>query len=258
MKQWAISSQATRRRAEGSTISENSLGNSTGNYLGDTIVPIMKAKTMNHHECGTTQVCKICEEEKLLSAFHKRKENGKYRNECTKCMGLRNRANRDSKRGYCRVTYDVTPYAGAYICTTCLTSSPAADYYVRKDGRRHSECKRCLMSRNTRNIAKNPDAHAAYHATYRKDNLAKKIQANIKRRTLEKQARPAWFCYDKVKAIYDESRRITEETGIQHHVDHIVPIKGKIVCGLNWHGNLQIITAVENQRKHNKLVDDMT
>lgn len=56
---------------------------------------------------------------------------------------------------------------------------------------------------------------------------------------------------DAIKAIYLECARITNETGIPHQVDHIVPLKGKIVSGLHVPWNLQIIPARENRKKSN-------
>ena len=51
-------------------------------------------------------------------------------------------------------------------------------------------------------------------------------------------------------AFYTESRRLTIETGIQHHVDHIVPLsKG----GLHCQNNLQVLTAKENLEKGDSL-----
>ena len=49
--------------------------------------------------------------------------------------------------------------------------------------------------------------------------------------------------------IYDEARRITRETGVQMHVDHIVPLK---LGGAHHPSNLQVITARENLRKGSK------
>ena len=56
--------------------------------------------------------------------------------------------------------------------------------------------------------------------------------------------------HKRILLIYKECAKITEETGILHHVDHIHPIsKG----GKHHPDNLQILTATENIRKGNKL-----
>lgn len=62
-------------------------------------------------------------------------------------------------------------------------------------------------------------------------------------------ASPAWRDRQKIKAIYAEARRLTKDTGVQHHVDHHYPLQGKLCCGLHVHQNLRILTAAANQRK---------
>jgi len=61
-----------------------------------------------------------------------------------------------------------------------------------------------------------------------------------------------WADKDKMKKVYEERDAKTRETGIEHQVDHIVPILGKRVCGLHNEFNLQVLTKQENQRKSNK------
>jgi 5-methylcytosine-specific restriction endonuclease McrA len=57
--------------------------------------------------------------------------------------------------------------------------------------------------------------------------------------------------YQRILTIYRECAKISEETGVLHHVDHIHPIsKG----GKHHPDNLQILTATENIRKGNKLL----
>lgn len=58
--------------------------------------------------------------------------------------------------------------------------------------------------------------------------------------------------FEQIKQIYLKCKIITEQTGIEHHVDHIIPLRGENVCGLHVPWNLQIITAEENLRKSNK------
>ena len=61
-----------------------------------------------------------------------------------------------------------------------------------------------------------------------------------------------WADEEKIKAIYAEARRLTKETGIKHAVDHVIPIKSRLVCGLHVESNLAVLPALENGRKKNK------
>jgi 5-methylcytosine-specific restriction endonuclease McrA len=57
--------------------------------------------------------------------------------------------------------------------------------------------------------------------------------------------------FEKIKQIYAECRRLSEETGIPHEVDHIIPIaKG----GLHHQDNLQILTRFQNRSKGDQIL----
>lgn len=68
----------------------------------------------------------------------------------------------------------------------------------------------------------------------------------------KKLATPIWANMTEIEQIYAHARRLSFETSIPHHVDHIVPIRGKKVSGLHIHTNLQILTATENLKKGNQ------
>ncbi len=81
--------------------------------------------------------------------------------------------------------------------------------------------------------------------------------ANTRRQQLKKaRAMPAWLNAGEVfeiEQIYAFAQVMNKITGTKHHVDHIVPITGRSVCGLHVPYNLQVIPATENIAKGNRL-----
>jgi hypothetical protein len=73
-----------------------------------------------------------------------------------------------------------------------------------------------------------------------------------KRRAAKLKRTPPWADLEAMRAIYQEAQRLTSETGIPHHVDHDVPLQGKLVSGLHVPNNLQILTGSENSKKRNR------
>jgi len=89
------------------------------------------------------------------------------------------------------------------------------------------------------------------------NNPEKKLALNAKRVAAKLERTPSWLTDDQLHRIewfYAEAKRLSEETGIKHHVDHVLPLRGKNVSGLHIPENLQILTARENLRKNNRYV----
>lgn len=67
-----------------------------------------------------------------------------------------------------------------------------------------------------------------------------------KRRAALQQRTPCWADLEYIREFYKNCPE-------GHHVDHIVPLRGKSVCGFHSQHNLQYLPAAENQRKFNRL-----
>ena len=72
---------------------------------------------------------------------------------------------------------------------------------------------------------------------------------NAVRKHRIKEQCPKWADKAKIREIYLNCPK-------GHHVDHIVPLKGKNVWGLHVEHNLQYLTASENCKKHNKFIGE--
>lgn len=67
----------------------------------------------------------------------------------------------------------------------------------------------------------------------------------------QKRAIPEWFEREKIKIVFEKARELGFE------VDHVVPLKSDMVCGLHcWH-NLQLLNKADNIRKLNRYWVDM-
>lgn len=74
----------------------------------------------------------------------------------------------------------------------------------------------------------------------------------MRRLARKRKATPAWADKKAISAFYAEAARLTAETGVEHEVDHIVPLQSRRVCGLHVENNLQILTSQANKEKGNR------
>lgn len=86
---------------------------------------------------------------------------------------------------------------------------------------------------------------------YARNNRGRLNALESKRRAQKIKATPAWADHEAMVKIYEECKRITDATGEQYHVDHIIPLQSDIVCGLHCEDNLRIIPKEDNLRKRN-------
>lgn len=84
------------------------------------------------------------------------------------------------------------------------------------------------------------------------------VKADTKsRRRKHREATPKWLTAAQkttMREIYKIAITMTQTTGEQYVVDHIVPLRSEVVCGLHVPWNLRVITQEENLKKSNKFV----
>lgn len=106
-------------------------------------------------------------------------------------------------------------------------------------------------------VASNPDKAKLFRANGYRNNKAlfahhaKIRKAHIKRAVPMYASQPYMA---EIFGIYHFSQMMQKITGNEYHVDHIVPLRGDTVSGLHVPSNLQVIPALVNLRKSNKLI----
>ena len=113
------------------------------------------------------------------------------------------------------------------------------------------------LANQSRLREQNRERYNAY-ATKWAANNAHSVNANSRlRKATKRMATPKWADTHSIGEFYYTADRLGMHTGDFYQVDHIVPLRSKIVCGLHVPANLRVITRVENMQKSNRYWPDM-
>ena len=159
-------------------------------------------------------------------------------------------------------------------CTCCGIEKSVSEFRFRRESKRPngyylSTCKSCEKLKFQEYQKKNLDKFREYnHRAYvkkfgplvRNMNHTEESRAqwqrdkSNRRCTRAEQARVLWD-KDFTDFVYKEAHELrklrNQLTGIEWHIDHIIPLKGDLVCGLHVWNNFAVIPKVDNLRKGN-------
>lgn len=156
-------------------------------------------------------------------------------------------------------------------CRKCLETKQFGDFYKYARGRFGvmAECIVCKNKRSANDYRKNhlPPVKLT------EDEVVSRRKARFKvwlsknsawisakcadRRARKLSHRPKWANRFFISEIYSLARLRSKMLGVKFHVDHVVPLKSPIVCGLHYEQNLEIIPALANSAKGNRCWPDM-
>lgn len=190
--------------------------------------------------------------------------------QCTKCGETKSlsdyykdRRSKDGHTSACKVCVKERTDAYAEVNREKLRLRSKENYY--RNTEKHNERMACWQKRN-------PDKVATYKKKYREDNKTKVNTAtkkwaeqnkdqlnflNATRKARKKKATPSWLSktdLELIKTEYSLAHWCSKVMAVKYHVDHVVPLQGKKVCGLHVPWNLRVIPATENLSKGNKHV----
>lgn len=163
---------------------------------------------------------------------------------------------------------------GTKVCYTCKLEKPLSEFHknkANKDGLQkqckvcHIDTKKAYRENNKERVKatqkayleNNKERYAALKKAWRQENRDKVNAYVAHRKATKLQATPLWANNEAIIEFYECAFAFRLYTGLEYHVDHIVPLNSKKVCGLHCESNLQVLEARTNLGKGNRWWPDM-
>jgi len=163
-------------------------------------------------------------------------------------------ANAEARREAARAAYAANAEERRAKQRAYVAANPEKLATWRKQHYQNSAEKRKANAREW--YVNNPDRARASRKAWAEANKGLVAAHKAARKKAVKQATPLWVDMRAIELVYERAADLKDK-GEDVHVDHIVPIKSAIVCGLHVPWNLQILPAVVNIRKSNREWPDM-
>lgn len=132
-----------------------------------------------------------------------------------------------------------------------------ADRIREANARYYAANKPQLSDINARYRRANTPKIREYQRTWYLANKPVAYAAAARRRAAKLQATPAWANEFFIQEAYSLAKLREKVCGGKWHVDHVVPLKSPLVCGLHVEHNLRVVPAAVNLAKKNYYWPDM-
>lgn len=143
-------------------------------------------------------------------------------------------------------------------CTKCREYKSLVDFHKTQQTKDKYtfHCKTCNKKARKEYYKKNKDKVLIQVKNWQFINKDKVRATRATYKYSKRNATPSWLTnehYLQIESLYWLAKLQKELTDIDFHVDHIVPLRGKTVCGLHVPWNLQVLSAKDNLSKSNKV-----